>query len=160
MNVRMQVSLLFIHCVAVKSPLVLTGISTCLIFTVLRLRSTGMPFVFCLTVSQQLISLLWRWESSVHYDFGGCCVWGTGPLWTLFPSSEMLTASMLSRALALEGAVYLPCDCGCGASKTSSQHSSSCVPTVSHCDSSLSQSIIDSDSWSEFSRQALLLLAS
>jgi len=115
---------------AIKSPLVLAWLSTCFSFTVLRLRSTGMPFLFSLTVSQQLISLFWRWEINVHYDFGGCCVWGTGPLWTLFPSSEMPAVSMLSRAWALESAVCLLCDCECAASKTSSQHSSSCIATV------------------------------
>jgi len=61
---------------------------------------------------------------------------------------------------ALKHAVYWLCHHRCGASKTSSWYSSSSLETASHRDSSVQLSIISSDIWFGFSRQAYFLTVS
>ena len=61
---------------------------------------------------------------------------------------------------ALKHAVYWLCHHRCGASKTSSQYSSSSLETTPHRDSSVWLSIISSDIWFGFSRQAFFLMVS
>jgi hypothetical protein len=65
-NVGLLMSLLSIQCIAVQSPLVLNWMSHNLSFTVLHLKSFGMPSIFSPTFPKQLIFSL-----SVHWQVSG-----------------------------------------------------------------------------------------
>ena len=102
----------------------------------------------------------WRQEGSVHCVFGGCCVCGSGPLWTSPSSSELLAESRLSGALALDHALYSLSGHRCGSSQTSSKYASSSVAATLHKGLLLSLSIISFDIWFGFSRGAILCTGS